>query len=154
MSCSYNFFLLWWESLKSTLESESVSHFSYVRLCNLIGSSSPDSSVRGILQARILEWVAIPFSRGSSWPRDRTWVSYRQILYHLSHQGSWRSTLTNFQIFSPRTVTMLYIISLELSHFITGTLYLWATFKQIHHASSPNLDSGFSYQKKIAREQE
>ena len=35
----------------------------------------PDSSVHGILQVRILEWVAIPFSRGSSQPRDRTWVS-------------------------------------------------------------------------------
>ena len=33
------------------------------------------SSVHGILQARILEWVAISFSRGSSWPRDQTWVS-------------------------------------------------------------------------------
>ena len=37
--------------------------------------SPPDSSVHGILQARILEWVAIPFSRGSSQPRDQTWVS-------------------------------------------------------------------------------
>ena len=35
----------------------------------------PGSSVYGILQARILEWVAMPFSRGSSLPRDRTWVS-------------------------------------------------------------------------------
>ena len=34
----------------------------------------PGSSVHGILQARILEWVAISFSRGSSWPRDRTQV--------------------------------------------------------------------------------
>ena len=34
--------------------------------------SPPDSSVHGISQARILEWVAIPFSRGSSWPRDWT----------------------------------------------------------------------------------
>ena len=33
-----------------------------------------DSSVLGIFQARILEWVARPFSRGSSWPRDQTWV--------------------------------------------------------------------------------
>ena len=32
----------------------------------------PISSVRGILQAGILEWVAVPFSRGSSWPRDRS----------------------------------------------------------------------------------
>ena len=35
----------------------------------------PGSSVHGILQARILEWVASPFSRGSSRPRDRTWGS-------------------------------------------------------------------------------
>ena len=34
------------------------------------------SSVHGISQARILEWIAIPFSRGSSQPRDWTWVSY------------------------------------------------------------------------------
>ena len=37
--------------------------------------SPPGSFVYGILQARILEWVAISFSRGSSWPRDQTWVS-------------------------------------------------------------------------------
>ena len=37
--------------------------------------SLPASSVHGILQARILEWVATPYSRGSSWPRDWTWVS-------------------------------------------------------------------------------
>ena len=50
----------------------------------------PGSSVPGILQARTLEWVAIPFSRGSSRPRDQTQVLLhcRRILYHLSHQGS------------------------------------------------------------------
>ena len=37
--------------------------------------SPPGSSAHGILQARILQWVAIPFSRGSSRPRDWTWVS-------------------------------------------------------------------------------
>ena len=37
--------------------------------------SPPGSSVHGLLQARILDWVAIPFFRGSSQPRDRTWVS-------------------------------------------------------------------------------
>ena len=56
-------------------------------LCNLMNCSPPDSSVHGILQARTLEWVAISFSRGSSWPRDRTHISYvswigRQVLYH------------------------------------------------------------------------
>ena len=38
--------------------------------------SLPGSSVHGIFQARILEWVAISFSRRSSWSRDRTWVSH------------------------------------------------------------------------------
>ena len=44
-------------------------------LCDPMDCSPPGSSVHGILQARILEWVAISFSRGSSQPRDRTWVS-------------------------------------------------------------------------------
>ena len=38
--------------------------------------SVPGSSVRGILQAKKLVWVAIPFSRGPSWPRDQTHVSW------------------------------------------------------------------------------
>ena len=44
-------------------------------LCNPMDCSLPDSSVHGILQARILERVAISFSRGSSQPRNQTWVS-------------------------------------------------------------------------------
>ena len=44
-------------------------------LCDPMDCSPPGSSVHGILQARILEWVAMPSSRGSSRPRDRTRVS-------------------------------------------------------------------------------
>ena len=44
-------------------------------LCDLVGCSPPGSSVSGISQARILEWVAVSFSRGSSPPRDQTHVS-------------------------------------------------------------------------------
>ena len=44
-------------------------------VCDLMDCSLPGFSVHGIFQARILEWVAIPFSRGSSQPRDWTWVS-------------------------------------------------------------------------------
>ena len=47
---------------------------SCLTLCNFVDYSPPDSSLHGILQARILEWVAIPFSRGSSWPRDQTCI--------------------------------------------------------------------------------
>ena len=44
-------------------------------LCDPMGYSPPGSSVHGILQTRILEWVAISFPRASSWPRDGTPVS-------------------------------------------------------------------------------
>ena len=44
-------------------------------LCDPLDCSPPGSSLHGILQTRILEWIAISFSRGSSWPRDRTRVS-------------------------------------------------------------------------------
>ena len=45
-------------------------------LCDPMDCSSLGSSVHGILQARMLEWVAIPSSRGSSQPREWTWVSH------------------------------------------------------------------------------
>ena len=48
---------------------------SYLTPSDTMDCSPPGSSVCGILQARILEWIAIPFSRGSSQPRDRTLVS-------------------------------------------------------------------------------
>ena len=53
-------------------------------------SSPPGSAIHGIFQARILEWAAISFSRGSSRPRDRTRVFCiaDRRFYHLSHQGS------------------------------------------------------------------
>ena len=66
---------------------------SCLTLCDPMGCSPPGSSVHGILQARILEWVAMPFSMGSSWPWDWTCICwrhlhYRQIPFPLSHLGS------------------------------------------------------------------
>ena len=52
-----------------------LNRFSGVSLCDPMDYSPPGSSVHGILQARILEWVAMPSSRGSSQPRDGTLVS-------------------------------------------------------------------------------
>ena len=46
-----------------------------VQLCDSMDCSPPGSSVHGSFQARILEWIAMPSSRGSSQPRDRTRVS-------------------------------------------------------------------------------
>ena len=53
-----------------------LSRFSRVWLCYPMDRSPPGFSVHGILQSRILEWVAIPSSRGSSWLTDWTHVSY------------------------------------------------------------------------------
>ena len=63
----------------------SVTHLG-LTLCNPMDCSPPGSFVHGILQARILEWFAIAFSRESYQPRDRTCTG-RRIL-PLSHQGS------------------------------------------------------------------
>ena len=62
-------------------------------LCDPMDCSPPGSSVHGILQARILEWVAVPFSIPSpgDLPNHQSNPGLphcRQILYHLSHQGS------------------------------------------------------------------
>ena len=88
------------ESLK--LKSEVAQ--SCLTLCDPMDCNLPGSSVHGILQARILEWVAISFSRGSSQPRDQTQGSNpglphcRQTLYPLSHQGSLKPELLLLQI--------------------------------------------------------
>ena len=67
-----------------------LSHFI---LCDPVDCSLPGSPVLGILQARILEWVVMPSSRGSSQPRDQTHISHitcigRQVLYPQCHQTS------------------------------------------------------------------
>ena len=65
---------------------------SCLTLCDPMDCSPSDSSVPGILQARILEWVAMPSSRGYSWPGDQTHVCLRllycrHLLYPLSYLG-------------------------------------------------------------------
>ena len=81
--------LLWGWNLQCILM-----HASSLQSCptlwNSMDCSSPSSSVHGILHARILEWVAMPSSRGSSWPRDQTCISCvscigRRVLYHECH---------------------------------------------------------------------
>ena len=61
----------WWERLT---EGESEVGQSCLTVCDPVHCSPPGSSIHGVLQARILEWVAVSFSRGSSQPRNRTYV--------------------------------------------------------------------------------
>ena len=71
-----------------------------------------DCLVHGILQAGILDWIAIPFSRGSSQPRDQTQVSCiaGRFFYQPNHQGSprileWVAYAFSRQSFQPRNQT-------------------------------------------------
>ena len=69
-------------------------------LCDPIDHSPPGSSVHGILQARILEWVAMPSSRVSSRPKDQTCISYVSSL-----AGGFFTTSTNWEaLIHPYTV--------------------------------------------------
>ena len=76
-----------------SLHGACMPHQALVSHCDPMDCSPPGASVRGILQA-ILEWVAMPPSRWSSRPRDRTHVSLvscisRWVLYHYRHLGNW-----------------------------------------------------------------
>ena len=99
-------FILYWTQLINNVvlvsgvqRSDSVLYLcakllqSCLTLCDTMDCSPPGFSVHGILQEKTLDWIARSFSRGSSWPRDRTHVSYiscigRQVLYHWCHLGS------------------------------------------------------------------
>ena len=74
-------------------KSQNVSHF---QLCDPMDYSLPGFSAHGTLQARILDWVAIPFSRGSSLFRrsNPLLLHCRQILHSLSHQEANIDTYT------------------------------------------------------------
>jgi len=77
------------------VKSESEVAQSCLTLCDPMDCSLPGSSVHGIFQARVLEWGAIAFSRRSSRPRDRTWVSlivgrrftiWQQAAFNFAHR--------------------------------------------------------------------
>ena len=72
-SCCYSIAVVSFLSFPNTICCK-TSNF-YLTLCDPIDFSLSGSSVHGIVQASVLEWIAVPFSKGSSQPRDRTQVS-------------------------------------------------------------------------------
>ena len=76
-----------------TLWARMLSRFSRIWLWDPVDCSSQGSSVHGILQARILEWVATSYSRGASWPRDWTRVSCISCTgrWILCHWATWEA---------------------------------------------------------------
>ena len=100
---------------------------SSVWLCDLTDCRLPGSSVHGIFQARILEWLAISLSRWSSWPRDQTRISRtsctgRRVLYycatwegHCTAYGSLQSEPIS-KISHVRDLGPWQVISLKTTH--------------------------------------
>ena len=80
--------------------------------------SPPGSAVHGILQARILEWVAISSSRGSSWPRDWTCLSYLSCIGRYSFDP-WTTKIWTVWVHS-------YSDFFFSGKYVVGPLYLWA----------------------------
>ena len=89
-------------------------------LCDTMDYSPPGFSIHGVLQARILEWIAVPFSRGPSWPRDRSRVSctagrlftvrdYKQI-----HNAPVRLSKVSLCLNSPSLSCLLLTVELVL----------------------------------------
>ena len=79
-------------------------------LCDPVDCSPPGSSVHGILQTRILEWAAILFSRGSSRPKDQTWVSCiagRFLTIWVTREGT---------KLSPKNAIVMYKVWLKLGY--------------------------------------
>ena len=110
---------------------------SRLTLVTSMDCSPPGSSIHGISQARILEWVAISFSRGSSRPRNWTPISCvscigRQILYHWSpfahaFPSPWQVFLPNnhwltFQTLTQQHLPLCNLLWYYASHSLTPTL--------------------------------
>ena len=83
---------------------------SCLTLCNPMDYSPPGSSIHGILEAGILEWIAMPFSRGifPTQVLNPGLPNYRQILYCLSFQGSPWGYLCQLSGYKPSKLLPLY----------------------------------------------
>ena len=115
---------------------------SYVCMClvmfnifNLLDCSPQSSSVHGIFQARILEWVAISSSRGSSQPRDQICISVSPTLQGASLPWShWGS-----KMFLAKTNTLQSLISLKLKK------HIWLLSKSGVRVANPSSTQKSSY---------
>ena len=92
-------------------------------LCDPMDFSLPGSSIHGIFQARILEWVAISFSRGTSRPRDWTQVSCivgRRLTVWVTREAHYISNIWNYFI----SCISVYFIFFVVSNMHLKTLFL------------------------------
>ena len=120
-------------TLKSLLKKWSEVAQSCPTLCDPMDCSLPGSSIPGILQAGILEWVAIFFSRRSSQPRDQTWVSRiagRRFTIWATREVQESSTVSQF------IVIKLLAFSLLCGQSLTSTHDYWKRQLWLHRSLS------------------
>ena len=118
-----------------------------VQLCNIMDCSSWRSSILGISQARILEWVAMSNSRGSSWTRDQICVSSvscigRWILYHCTTLETWEVfpfTLRVNENTSPLPLTSVPSALASSSSMAAPLLTLLVGYGHMMPVSTPDL---------------
>ena len=107
-------------------------------LCDPMDCSPPGSSVHRISQARILEWVAIPFSKGSSWPRDGTCSSCicREVLYHEHHLGSPIYIVSEVQV-AQSCPTLCDPVDYTVHGILQARILDWVAFPLFRASSQP-----------------
>ena len=100
-------------------------------LCNPMDYSLPGSFVHGFLQARILEWVAMPFSRGSSPPRNWTWVSCIEGRF-FTIWATWEVHITQRIVYFYHPAIFGKPVKSSTSNSSCGAQSAYATYKYSH----------------------
>ena len=95
-------------------------------LCDPVNCSPPGSSVHGILQARVLEWVAMPSSKGSSWPRDWTRDSWCSFIKESSFSAESAVTLTR-PLWNPSGAALPFWDAAAARHVLTSQMLVRET---------------------------
>ena len=117
-----------------------LSWFSHVQLCDPMDCSLPGCSVHGILQARILEWVAMPSSRGSSWPGDRkcfscgSYIAGRFFTSWVTREAPTIDKVRDVSLgcarwsMERRKTTLEYVCIIYISHYISFFAYFYSLY--------------------------
>ena len=101
-------------------------------LCDPVNCSPPGSSVHGMLQARILEWVAMPSSRGSSWPRDQTLSLMSPVL-----AGGFFTTSTTWEAHERESHSVMSPTDYTVHGVLQARILGWAAFPFSRGSSQP-----------------
>ena len=141
--------IICFEPLKVKTESEVTQ--SCLTLCGPMDRSPPGSSVHGVFQARILEWVAISFSSGSSWSRNQTQVSHivgRRFTVWATRELPFRFaylivTTANVKSLTPKLcytgkMLKLLIMMQALFHLLSQTTALSSSPSRFFHTVPPS----------------